>query len=336
MKALIVIGSETEEREFGITSGLRVAASLSRRWDVTVQDVAEMELVIHRLLKRPDIVVPVGFGLGIEDGTIHSIATALGLPCAGPDSTTGRIATDKQVFSDFVRGVFVSDSQVGVPRGFDFSPMDPPEKLGIHLTTLASPLVIKPDTGGSSVGLEIANDTEHASRIILGRRARGEHILVQELIAPSREFSIACLDGETGTTMLPIVEIVRERVFGFEDKFGAASQDHHVVPAQIDDALASRLRASCLKLHRALRACGLTRYDLLVSEPDGYISFLECNPIPGLLASSLACDAALAAGIDFDSLAHSYAESAFLPRLARSPYARGATRLSSSPERNCT
>lgn len=328
MKALVVIGSATEERRFGITSGLRVAESLSRRWEIVVQDAAEIDFVIERLTDRPDLVVPVGFGLGIEDGAIHTLASALGLPCAGPDATTGRIAADKQVFSNFVRGVFESDPHVDVPRGFDFSPVDTPEQLGASLQALTPPLVIKPNTGGSSVGLVVVNDAEEARHVILNARARGEHLLVQELVAPSREFSITCLDTATGTTLLPVVEILRERVFGFEDKFGDASQNHHVVPAQIDDALASQMRAACLKLHRALRACGLTRYDLLVRESDDRICFLECNPIPGLLTSSIACDSAAAAGIAFDSLAHMYADSAFLPRLARIPSAWGQQPMS--------
>ncbi len=68
-----------------------------------------------------------------------------------------------------------------------------------------------------------------------------------------------------------------------------------------------------LLIHDAVGSIGLTRTDILV-RTDGELVVLELNAIPGLLESSIACDAARAAGMSFDDLCVAYAESAFLAR----------------------
>ena len=77
--------------------------------------------------------------------------------------------------------------------------------------------------------------------------------------------------------------------------------------------IASRVGTAVMELHEAVGCVGLTRTDVLIL-PDGEIVVLEMNGIPGLLESSIACDAAQAAGISFDQLSVDYAMSAYIPR----------------------
>jgi D-alanine-D-alanine ligase len=109
------------------------------------------------------------------------------------------------------------------------------------------------------------------------------------------------------------VELRREGLLNKEAKFGATARDRHIVPARLRRDVARIVEEAVLSLHEVVGCVGLTRTDILVLE-DGEIVILELNGIPGLLQSSIACDAALAAGISFDELAVRYAESAYLER----------------------
>ncbi len=141
-------------------------------------------------------------------------------------------------------------------------------------------------------------------------------VLVQELEKPIlAEISCTILDGAAGPQFLPIVELRRDdvAVLGPQEKFGVEALGRHVIPSRLSAKQTSHVEEVVLMLHDALGAIGLTRYDILV-RTDGELAVLEANAIPGLLESSIACDAAYAAGISFDELAVRFAESAFIPR----------------------
>lgn len=315
MKALVVIGSANSERPYGLISGRRVAQALSDlHWDVRIQDAARPAAVFLEIAQGPNdqIVVPVGFGVGIEDGAVYSMARMLKVPCAGPNPTTGTLALDKALFAQFVAGGFADSDDVDTPRSVIINSGDAPAAVRTRIETLDLPLIVKPNFGGSSAGLAVA-ETYAAAVAAAARLLQTEpRVLVQNLVLPSREISVTVLDTAAGPRILPIVELMRETVLGEDEKFGVGARDRHVVPAPLDPAVEQRVHEVVLKLHDGMRACGLTRFDILLV--DRRICLLEANAIPGLLPESIACDAALAVGISFGELAEQYALSALLPR----------------------
>ena len=131
----------------------------------------------------------------------------------------------------------------------------------------------------------------------------------------ANEISCTVLDRADGPQFLPIVELRHDDVpvLGKEQKFGAEGLDRHIIPARLARDLAAKIERVVLRLHAEVGCIGLTRTDMLVLS-DGELVVLEQNGIPGMLESSIACDAALAAGISFEELCVLYAQSAYIRR----------------------
>ncbi len=119
-------------------------------------------------------------------------------------------------------------------------------------------------------------------------------------------------DAGTGAvTALPITEIVpneRYDFFDYEAKYTPGATEE-ITPARIDGALADRVQALALEAHEALGCRDMSRTDFMLDD-DGQPLLLETNTIPGLTATSLLPQAALAAGIDFRGLVARLVDSA--------------------------
>jgi D-alanine-D-alanine ligase len=317
-KVLLVMGSRTSEDSYGRRSGSRVAEALRRvGWQVETLHASDGAGLMQKLLGGAfDLVVPVGFGPPCEDGHVFAAARLAGIPCAGPTPAAGSLMQDKALLSSLVAGLFPAGSGVRAPRGVALTNRLTRSEAQLLIEHLRLPLVVKPAFGGSSEGLVVASNHDEAlSAALAAVRVEGK-MLVQELEREVRtEVSCTVLDDPNGPLFLPIVELRRNDVvvLGTAEKFGTGARGRHRIPPRLSTELVGRLERSVLRLHEEVGTAGLTRADVLVLEDDELV-ILELNGIPGLLESSIACDAAAAAGIPFDELCRRYAESAFLTR----------------------
>jgi D-alanine-D-alanine ligase len=223
---------------------------------------------------------------------------------------------DKSALSRIVDAIFSPESRVRSPRGCVLTDRLDPKVAADRVRQLTPPLVIKPAFSGSSEGLGVVKSHEEALLQASALVVVEGKVLVQELERPVlKEISCTILDMPDGPQLLPIVELKRDDVLvlGPEEKFGAEGLNRHVVPATLTREITARISCAVMALHDAVGSVGLTRTDALIL-PNGEIVVLELNGIPGLLQSSIACDAARAGGISFDELAVRYAESAFIRR----------------------
>lgn len=316
--ALVVFGSRTSEDRYGVVSGNRVAEALTKKgWSVDTLHARDGLAIAERLMTRPPtVVVPVGFGPPAEDGHIAALARICGVPCAGPTPAAGALMQDKAQLSKIVDAVFGPGSGVRSPRGCVVTRRDRLERAQEKIKGLRTPLLVKPSFSGSSEGLMVTDSRDDALAAAASLLDIEGKVLVQELEQDIvAEVSCTVIDMRHGPVYLPVVEIKKGEsvVFGIEEKFGESSLDRHIIPARLDAGIAARLEAAVLHLHEEVGAVGLTRTDVLV-KADGELVILELNGIPGLLPSSIACDAARAAGINFEELCEHYLASAYLPR----------------------
>ncbi|MBI5707265.1 MAG: ATP-grasp domain-containing protein [Armatimonadetes bacterium] len=214
-----------------------------------------------------------------------------------------------------VKGLFSQASLVRAPTSVALNKTLPIDEMERSVDSLRTPLVVKPAFGGSSEGLVVADTHAIAIRAATAQLPKEGKVLVQELEDSESEISCTVLDDLEGPLFLPIVELVRgsAKVMGIEEKFGSTATGRHVVPARLTPELHDRVRHAVLRLHDAIGAVGLTRTDIIITKR-GEVVILEINGIPGLLETSIACDASLAAGISFDELCVRYASTAFLDR----------------------
>jgi D-alanine-D-alanine ligase len=160
----------------------------------------------------------------------------------------------------------------------------------------AYPVVVKPNDGGSTVGLTIVDDEEGLQR---GYELAGEYsrtVLFEEFIE-GRELTVAILGDES----LPIVEIrPKSGIYDYTNKY-TAGRTEYVCPAVLPRDLEEEIRELARRAHNALGCTGYSRVDFRL-DPENLPFCLEVNTLPGMTATSLVPKAAKAAGIDFGAL----------------------------------
>jgi D-alanine-D-alanine ligase len=314
---LLVGGSRTDEDRYGVESANRVAAALrTAGYEVAFVHARDGLSILKRLTENPpDLVVPVGYGAPCEDGHICALARMANIPCAGPTPAAGGIMQDKSALSRLVEAIFPAESGIRSPSGCVLSNTQDLEEAAERIRALRLPLVIKPAWSGSSEGLLVAETHAQAVGLATTMLVKEGKVLVQTLERPVHEISCTVLDRRDGPQFLPIVELRRDdvAVMGADEKFGTEGLDRHILPARIGKSVEDKVKKAVMTLHDEVGSIGLTRTDILLL-PEDQIVILELNGIPGLLQSSIACDAARAAGISFVELCVAYAESAYIPR----------------------
>jgi D-alanine-D-alanine ligase len=195
--------------------------------------------------------------------------------------------------------VLYRNSGLKVPEWYMASKEDI-DNPSIILGDLGLPLVIKPASQGSSLGMTIARSEDEIAAGLIKAFAIDHQVMVEEFIE-GREITGGVL-GNDELNALPIVEIIpgeQFEFFDYEAKYQpGASQE--ICPAELDDPLTIRSQQYALTAHRALQLKGYSRTDMIISGDDIYV--LETNTIPGMTPTSLLPQGAAAAGLDFAAL----------------------------------
>ena len=225
-----------------------------------------------------------------EDGTVQTLLEVAGLRFVGSPTRASIIAMDKRLCKLLAR-----DCGLTVARGalVESADAEPP---------FAGPCVVKPNGGGSSVGVSILRDynNEQFSAAVNAARADGSDALVEEFIE-GVEVTAAVLQNADGIRALPIVEVVPNAEFyDFKAKYAAGGSEH-ICPARLAPEATARVQRDAVAIFEALGCRGVARADFLVTA-EGIPYFLEINTLPGMTQTSLVPDAARAAGISFEKL----------------------------------
>lgn len=291
----VLMGGPSSEREVSIKSGKAVFESLSREGiNVTAIDIKtdaredNIQLMKSHSISLAFIALHGRFG---EDGQMQEILDSLDISYTGSGVQASRLAMDKIAS----RKIFES-AGLNVPR---YKVQErlfccPGGKFGSD--NFAFPLVVKPATGGSSIGLSIVDKEEYLDKSIELAFNFDERIIIEEYIK-GRELTVGILDEKP----LSVIEIIpKNKFFDYEAKYQTGMTEY-VVPAELEDKTAKRLQATALSAHKLLGCYGCSRVDMILDSNN--IPFvLEVNTIPGLTKTSLLPKAAKVAGIDFSQL----------------------------------
>jgi D-alanine-D-alanine ligase len=277
----VLKGGFSAEREVSLESGAAIANGLRKAgYSVTEIDVTTPDFTVPAGIEAVFIALHGTFG---EDGGAQTRLTELGLPYVGADIESSRISFDKILTEERLRraGVPVPASEV-LCRG------DAP--------TMLPPVAVKPPRQGSSVGCSLVFDESEWALALADAWQYDDEIMVQRFI-PGREFTVGVVDGE----VLPIVEIVTAA--GWYDYTAKYKVDttRYVIPAELGEESAQRMRKISLETFAALGARGFGRVDFRMT-PEGEPYVLELNTIPGFTSHSLLPKAAAVAGIEFSAL----------------------------------
>lgn len=225
-----------------------------------------------------------------EDGKIQTLLELRGIKYTGSGVQSSCVAMDK----DFSKIVFY---RMGIPTPdwvalTDFSDAN----YGECLKRFGSPLVIKPNDEGSTVGLSIVDNEDDFNKGIKLAFNYSEKVLVEKYIK-GRELTVSIIDG----TAYPVIEIVpKEGFYDYAHKYSKGMSDY-VCPAVIPDEVSKRAMDMALASDKALGCKVYSRVDFLMTE-SSELFCLEVNTLPGMTELSLVPMAAKAMGMDFNGL----------------------------------
>ena len=286
-RVAIAAGGPSCEREISLISGQAVLEALAAKAipAILLDPVGDfLDTLKKENISMVFLALHGTFG---EDGTIQRILGEEGILYTGSGVETSETAFDKSRAQRLFQkaGVQVPDFVI-VRKG---EALRLPKKLSF-------PVVVKPSTSGSSVGISIVMGEVDYEKAILEAFRYSEAILVDRYI-PGRELTVGFLGGEP----LPIVEVItRRKFYDYQAKYKDTGTRYEF-PAKLTAKEARRVTEMASKAYEALGCEVMARVDVILGE-DGEPYVLEANTIPGLMGKSLLPKAALAAGIDFPAL----------------------------------
>jgi D-alanine-D-alanine ligase len=236
-------------------------------------DKADFSIVENGQKINFDVALMCIHGTPGEDGKMQGYFDLIGLPYTSCDTATSALTFNKR-FTVAVAGF----GGVGVAKSLHLFIESPLTEAEI-LANLSLPVFVKPNNGGSSLGISKVNTQEELASALQKAFKEDTQVLVEEFIS-GREFTIGVFKSKGITTVLPITEIITENeFFDFEAKYQGKSKE--VTPALITDTMQVELTAAAKKAYAILNCRGVVRIDFIYNEAQQKPYMLEVNTVPG-------------------------------------------------------
>ena len=214
-----------------------------------------------------------------EDGKLQGYFDCLGIPYTSCDAATSALTFNKRytVAVAAFGGIRVARSM----HLFRESPVTPEEILaGLQL-----PVFVKPNNGGSSIGMSKVNEAAALPEALEKAFKEDAQVLVEEYIR-GREFTIGVFRTKGQIIPLPITEVIsKKEFFDYEAKYHGASEE--VTPAVVEESVAAAIREAAVKVYRIFNCRGVVRIDFIFDETAGAPYMLEINTVPGQSEASI-------------------------------------------------
>lgn len=224
-----------------------------------------------------------------ENGKLQATFDLLGIKYTGPNSLGCAAAMHKGI----AKQIFL-ESGIPTPNGVCIHKNK--NKKDLASLGLSFPVVVKPCSGGSSIGVYIVN-TEEEYNEALEKSFRYEDELVIEEYVKGREFACGIIDDKA----LPPIEIIpKTGFFDYANKYQAGATEE-VCPANISEEISAKMQDYTVRAFHALKLDVYSRADFLL-DADNNLYCLEMNTLPGMTAASLLPKEAAVTGIEYGDL----------------------------------
>ncbi len=214
-----------------------------------------------------------------EDGKLQGYFDILGIPYTSCDAATSALTFNKRytVAVAAFAGIHVAKSL----HLFK----DDGTTADEVLDQLSLPVFVKPNNGGSSLGMSKVTTASQMEGALTKAFAVDQQVLVEEFIR-GRELTIGVFKSKGKIIALPMTEIItKNEFFDFEAKYEGASDE--ITPAEVEEVIADKVRAAAKKVYEVFNCNGVVRIDFIYEETLGEPFMLEINTVPGQSAASL-------------------------------------------------
>lgn len=292
----VLAGGLSHEREVSLRSGRRLAGALRaggvdvREWDV---DGALLERLRS---DRPDVVAVALHGGEGENGAVQQVLELLDVPFVGTPSGACRRAWDKpSVKAELARARLRTPDWVALPHS-TFRELGAQAVLDAIVGRLGLPLVLKPDQGGSALGVQVVQVAQDLPAAMVSCFAYADTVLAEQFVEGTEVAVSVVHDGEDPRALPPVEVEVPAGFYDYTSRYTPGAATFHC-PARLPEATLDQLRGTALTAHRLLGMRDVSRMDAIV-DADGAVHVLEMNVSPGLTDTSLLPTAIAADGSD--------------------------------------
>ena len=226
-----------------------------------------------------------------EDGKLQGYFDMLNIPYTSCDALTSSLTMNKGYSKAIVDGI--PDLHIAKSvQLFENSEGN----SALLLASLKLPLFIKPNNGGSSIGMSKVKSAGELSAALDKAFKEDTQVLVEEFIQ-GREFSVGVYNGKNGITVLPATEVIPSNdFFDFEAKYTPGATEE-ITPGRMNDEEKSRVERIVKDVYIKLNCRGMVRIDYFLQDNTSSFYFVEINTIPGQTAQSFIPQQVKAAGM---------------------------------------
>ncbi|MCG7383713.1 D-alanine--D-alanine ligase [Paenibacillus sp. ACRRY] len=287
MKVGVIMGGTSSERDISLLTGQEMIAHLDRN----KYEVVPIELSSKRDLIDKSAGIEVALlalhGKYGEDGTVQGTLESLGIPYTGCGVLSSSVCMDKDMSKQLMH-------HAGIPTGEWVQVNHLEELSSTAVKQLTYPVVVKPNSGGSSIGTQVVQEPSSLQAAVEAALGWDDTVMIEQYIA-GEEITCAIVDGK----MLPIISIRSSaEFFDYSSKYNDGGAEEQVVQLPAD--IHQRVENAALACYRVLKCSVYARVDMIIRDGMPYV--LEVNTLPGLTRNSLLPKSAAAAGISFTEL----------------------------------
>ena len=255
------------------------------------------------IVKEIDIAFPIVHGTNVEDGVLQGYLQTIGIPYVGPNVYAGVVGQDKAFMKDVWAAADLPIKNYTWFYDSDYRQNQ--DEVFKNIKKLKYPLIIKPATTGSSVGISVCKNEEELKDGIDEAVQYDSKIVVEEVVENLKEVNIAVMGNYESQKVSAIEEVLSKNKFlTYTDKYisggkgkvkgkmkfptkgsskGMASTNRKL-PADLDEKTKKNVEEIAKKAFKVLGSSGNCRIDFLIDEDDNKVYLNEINSIPGSLA----------------------------------------------------
>lgn len=287
MKIGVLMGGCSSERQVSLLTGEEIVKNLNKEKYEVLPIIINSKEEVFEKVKNVDFVFIALHGEFGEDGSIQSILDALDIPYSGSNPLSSALCMNKKQSKRILKseGINVADG-IFLRKNHALTRES--------LNKLNFPLIVKPNNGGSSIGISLVNDSEDLNKALVDAFLYSEEVLIEEYLN-GKEYTVPILNGSA----LPTLAIsFNSSFFNYESKYTSLDTIEEV--AFLPEELKKEIEFIAEKSYELLDCKAYARVDIIVSNGKPYV--LELNTLPGMTSASLFPKSAKAVGIGFSEL----------------------------------
>lgn len=298
----VLMGGWSNEREISIKSGTNVYNALKKSGCNVI--LIDVDKNIVEVLKKEniDLAYIAMHGPFGEDGGIQAVLEMLSIPYTGSNVLASAIGMNKLMCKRVAMSVGVKTSPFINITDYEKDRQRIADEIGF-------PVVVKPTSEGSSIGISIVKDYNELDKVIDKLFIEYNSCFVEKFIE-GKEVTVGVIGSNSEDIALPILELVSKNEFyDFEAKYTKGLTEF-ILPANLDEEKTHDVQELALLMHKTIGCKGATRSDFIIDK-NNEAYFLEINTSPGMTDTSDVPAEAKCKGIEIEELVLKIALSAF-------------------------